>query len=179
VKRRAFLALSATAAALLPAAAFGRKFLSVDDARQLMFPGQALDRVSVTLDAAQSQAIERASGVPVHMRELAAWRAADGGWYLVDEVVGKHENITWALAIDGAGAVRQLEILEYRESYGGEVSNARWRKQFVGRTPQSLPVFDTDVRNISGATLSCSHLTEGVRRLLATYDVVLRHLPPG
>ncbi len=30
-----------------------------------------------------------------------------------------------------------------------------------------------DIQNISGATLSSKHITDGVRRLLATYDLVL------
>ena len=35
---------------------------------------------------------------------------------------------------------------------------------------------DKDIENISGATLSCVHLTDGVRRILHTYDLVLRAL---
>ncbi len=30
-----------------------------------------------------------------------------------------------------------------------------------------------DIQNISGATLSSKHITDGVRRLLATYELVL------
>jgi Na+-transporting NADH:ubiquinone oxidoreductase subunit NqrC len=30
------------------------------------------------------------------------------------------------------------------------------------------------ITNISGATLSCRHVTEGVRRVLATYEVCLK-----
>ena len=33
---------------------------------------------------------------------------------------------------------------------------------------------DEDIQNISGATLSCRHLTDGVKRLLALYDLVLK-----
>jgi len=29
------------------------------------------------------------------------------------------------------------------------------------------------IRNISGASLSCRHVTDGVRRLLSTYAIVL------
>ncbi len=31
-----------------------------------------------------------------------------------------------------------------------------------------------DIQNISGATLSCVHITDGIRRLLITHDVAIR-----
>ena len=53
--------------------------------------------------------------------------------------------------------------------------DARWRQQFVGkRAGQSLKL-GSDIKNISGATLSSKHVTDGVRRLLATYQIVLAH----
>jgi hypothetical protein len=33
---------------------------------------------------------------------------------------------------------------------------------------------EEDIQNISGATLSCRHITEGVRRLLALYAAELK-----
>lgn len=94
---------------------------------------------------------------------------------IVDEVVGKHEFITLAVALDPTGAVRSVEIMEYRESYGGQVRDPRWRAQFTGkRAGQSLQL-GREVKNISGATLSSKHVTDGVRRLLATYAIVLAH----
>jgi FMN-binding protein len=44
-------------------------------------------------------------------------------------------------------------------------------EQFVGKTASAPLKLDADIRNISGATLSSRHVTEGVRRLLATYEV--------
>ncbi len=167
---------SALASALLPLPVLARRYLSLEQAQKLMFADQGLQAVEVTLTPEQSLQIEQASGVSVRVPELSAWRSSDGGWFLVDEVIGKHEYITWALALDPSGAVRQVEILDYRESYGGEVRNRRWREQFEGSTASQLPRFKEEILNISGATLSCGHLTEGVRRLLATHDLVLKHL---
>jgi Na+-translocating ferredoxin:NAD+ oxidoreductase RnfG subunit len=88
-------------------------------------------------------------------------------------VIGKHEFINYAVALDATGAVRQLEILDYHESYGGEVHLPGWRRQFVGKHHGSPLQLNGDIKNISGATLSCGHVTDGVRRLLATYALVL------
>jgi Na+-transporting NADH:ubiquinone oxidoreductase subunit NqrC len=79
------------------------------------------------------------------------------------------------VALDPAGTVRDVEILDYREAYGGQVRDPRWRQQFIGkRAGQSLKL-GSDIKNISGATLSSKHVTDGVRRLLATYQLVLAH----
>jgi hypothetical protein len=126
-----------------------------------------------TLSDAQIQAIERDSGVKVATRELQAWRAADGGWFILDQVYGKHSPIRYALALAADGSVRQVEILEYLESYGGEVRLPAWRKQFVHKRHGDEIAIDRSIRNISGATLSCEHVTDGIRRVLSTYALVL------
>jgi Na+-translocating ferredoxin:NAD+ oxidoreductase RnfG subunit len=110
----------------------------------------------------------------VRSRALKVWKVRGGGWFIVDEVLGKHEYINYALGLNASGSVRQIEILDYRETYGYEVREASWRQQFVGKTSQAPLKLDGDVRNISGATLSSRHITEGVKRLLATYEVALR-----
>ena len=51
-------------------------------------------------------------------------------------------------------------------------SNARL--PLAGRKHGAKLKLDDDIKNISGATLSCRHLAEGVKRLLATYELVLK-----
>jgi FMN-binding domain len=83
-------------------------------------------------------------------------------------VIGKHLYIDYAVSIEG-GRVRRVDILAYRESYGGEVRSPSWLSQFVGKTSASPLKVGSDIRNISGATLSSMHVTEGVKRILAAY----------
>jgi Na+-transporting NADH:ubiquinone oxidoreductase subunit C len=96
-----------------------------------------------------------------------------GGWFIVDEVIGKHEFITYAVGLTNEGAVRGIEIMDYRESYGGQVRDPKWRAQFDGKTKAAPLQLDRDIKNISGATLSSRHITEGVRRVLALHDIAL------
>jgi Na+-translocating ferredoxin:NAD+ oxidoreductase RnfG subunit len=96
------------------------------------------------------------------------------GWFIVDEVYGKHELITYAVGLSADGSVRQIEVMDYRETYGYEIRNPAWRRQFVGKRHGDALELDQDIRNISGATLSCRHVTAGVRRLLALHEVALR-----
>jgi Na+-translocating ferredoxin:NAD+ oxidoreductase RnfG subunit len=152
---------------------FANTYLTVEQAQQTIFPGASFTQFPVTLTPDQQKNIESRSKVGVRSRELKVWKVSNGGWFFVDQVLGKHEYITYALGLTTNGAVKQIEILDYRETYGYQVRDEPWRQQFVGKTAASPLNLDQDIRNISGATLSSRHITDGVRRLLATYDVVL------
>lgn len=172
-----WLALPALAAAALPAHAV--QYFTVEQAQHALFPeASGFKEARVLLGSEQRAAIEKASKVRVRNAELHAWRVEAGGrhagWFLVDEVYGKHEFITYAVALDATGAVRGIEIMDYRETHGGQVRNANWRAQFHGKRAGAPLELDEDIKNISGATLSCKHLADGVRRLLATYEAVLK-----
>lgn len=171
-ERSAFL-LSLTALAVSPAC-YAVQYLSVEQAQALMFPNAVLTPLPMTLMAEQKKTIEARTGTMIRQSELKLWRAATGGYFLVDQVLGKHEFITYAVALDDSGAVRQIEILDYRETHGDEVRRPGWRSQFAGKTSADTLRVNKDIQNISGATLSCVHITDGVRRLLATYDVAIR-----
>jgi hypothetical protein len=176
VRRRAFLrsCLALLAGLVVPRVVRSETYLSVGEAQGLLFPGETLRKLTVRLTAEQKKAVERASGQRVRKLDLELWRASGGGWFLVDEVLGKHEFITYAVGLDPAGSVRGIEVLEYRETYGFEIRRPEWRAQFRGKTAASPLKLDEDVQNISGATLSCAHVTDGVRRVLDTFDLVLR-----
>jgi hypothetical protein len=94
------------------------------------------------------------------------------GHVFMDEVIGRQNLITYAVGIDADGALRNLEIMAYRESHGGEVRNPAWREQFNGRSSLDQLRFRTDIKNISGATLSSEHVTEGVRWLVALWQAL-------
>jgi Na+-translocating ferredoxin:NAD+ oxidoreductase RnfG subunit len=158
----------------VPAPAFAARYMTVDEALRMAFPeADTFAPVRLSLTAAQWQAIDREAPAPVAAREPLAWKASAGGEEIgrvyVDEVLGKQLFITYAVAIGADGSVRRVEILEYRETHGFEVRNVRWLKQFAGADAASPLQLNKDIRNISGATLSCRHVTEGVRRLLVVH----------
>src|SRR5688500_9519951 len=91
--------------AAVPAAAHAEVYLSAEQARAAMFPGAAFLDSSRTLSDAQVAEIRKLSGERVLNRRLRAWRVSTGGWFVVDQVIGKHEFITYAVGFDAAGAV--------------------------------------------------------------------------
>jgi uncharacterized protein with FMN-binding domain len=138
--------------AIVSTSAHATAYLTVEQAQRAIFPG-------VTFAA---------TGQP------NVWRTSNGGVFVVDRVVGKHEFITMAVGINANGTVKQIEIMDYRESYGYEVRDAAWRAQFVGKNANSQLQLDADIKNISGATLSSKHVTDGVKRILQKYQSSLK-----
>lgn len=160
-------------AAVVAAPAMATTYFTVEQAQQKLFPGKQLAPLDVTLSKAQTKAIKQASGVRVREDSPKVWQVAGGGWFYLDQVLGKHEMITYALALDAGGKVTGLEILDYRETYGGEVRNPKWRAQFTGKKFGATLKLDADIVNLSGATLSSAHIADGVRRLLATHELAV------
>ncbi|MDE2219166.1 MAG: FMN-binding protein [Gammaproteobacteria bacterium] len=165
---------------LAPApAVIAADYLSLADAQRAIFP-DALRFAAVALQptAAQLKAIAALAGVQPARGRLAAWRVfgRDGelGFFFTDEVVGRQDFIDYALGINADGSLRAPEIMSYRESHGGEVRNAAWRAQFAHRSNGATLRPAIDIRNIAGATLSCEHLTAGVRYLAALWQLLLR-----
>lgn len=149
-------------------------------ARGLFPDGSRFVAVPMDLTRDQRNLVRERAGVRVRPRRIKAWRVAgDGGWLFVDEVLGKHEFITYAVAIDRDGRVTGVEILEYRESYGGEIQRASWRRQFHGRRVTDGLRFGRDVDGISGATLSARNVTDGVRKLLVLREFLDRRDASG
>jgi FMN-binding domain len=127
--------------------------------------------IYMSLGAAQKAAFPSATNFVDH--DGRSWKAMAGdrllGLVVLDHVIGKHLFIDYMVAFDTTGRVTKVDILQYRESYGGEVRETGWLAQFVGKTSGSALRVGSDIRNISGATLSSLHLTEGIKRLIGTY----------
>jgi hypothetical protein len=137
----------------------------------VMSVGSAAHAVQyLSITEAQRHAFPAATNFAV-VQSDRIWRAEAGGrvvgFFIFDRVIGKHLYIDYSVALDPSGRIRQIDILQYRESYGGEIRGPSWLAQFVGKTNSSSLQVGVDIRNISGATLSCHHVTEGVKRIMA------------
>lgn len=89
------------------------------------------------------------------------------GFAVVREVRGKDQPITFLVATDTADRLRDVDILVYREPYGGEVAYDAWRRQFRGSSTDDALQVGRDIRTISGATISVNAVTVGVRQALS------------
>jgi len=159
--------------------AYAVQYLTVEQAQREAFPQATFFRTAdVVLNPAQAEAVsERLSKKFKSGQRLRVWRAEQGsqllGWFVTDAVIGKHLLIDYAVALSPSGEVERVEILEYRENYGGEIRREEWLRQFRGKEAGAALRLDEDVLNITGATLSCRHVTEGVKKIVAIADVCL------
>ncbi len=166
---------AATLALLASTSGYATEYLTSEQARAALFPGATFTATSLTLSPEQIKDVSQRSRVRLRNSRIQVWQASSGGWFFVDEVLGKHELITYAVGLDDDGTVRGVEILTYRESYGHEIRNPAWRAKFIGKTAASPLILDQDIPNLTGATLSSRHVMEGVKRILAIHALALAH----
>jgi len=162
------LALAAFAA--VPAMVCAATYGTADEVAHRTFKtATAFAEVLVAPSPEDAAALSAPGGVPHGALRTIEARQGDVvlGRVIVDSVVGKFEQIDYAVSVDAAGKVLGVEILTYREGHGSEVRLPAWRNQFVGKTAADPVRIGSDISNISGATLSCNHLTDGVHRLVA------------
>ena len=156
-------------------------YFSEAQVNALLAPGKVLVERKIVVDKPLLKSIKKQTTARLNTRQLKVWELqqdnAQAGWIFHHQVLGKHENIRYALAIDDSGRITGMEVMEYRETHGGEVRGNAWRAQFFSMSLGDRFKLGDDIDNISGATLSCRHLADGVHGLLILYDQLLRNNP--
>src|SRR5260370_4631174 len=94
-------------------------------------PAYAVQYLSIA--EAQKQAFPSATQF-VEVEAGRIWKAEAGGrvagFFIFDRVIGKHLFIDYSVALDPAGRLHSVEILDYTESYGGEARAPRSLEEF-------------------------------------------------
>ena len=181
---RGVFGLIGAAALMMPASVVvAADYLTIDAAQKAIFPSaDSFEPLVLALSSEQKSAIAALAGPQPRHGSFRVWKAVQSGiplgYVLLDEVIGRSDLITYAIGIGSDGALTAVEVLAYRESHGAEIRNAAWRRQFANRRDLSELEFRIDIKNISGATLSSEHVTQGVRWLLALWETALREPPP-
>lgn len=92
------------------------------------------------------------------------------GYAFIDDQMGQHLPITFGVKLSRDGVVLRQEVMNYREQRGGEISDKRFRKQFVGKTVDDPIRANDDIDCVSGATISSRAIAVGVRRTVVLFD---------
>ena len=151
-------------------------YMTGEEAANVFFPGQIFKKHNIELSDEEKNQIQKLSDTQLKSKYTTLLVSGEGNVVFLDQVIGKHEQISFAVGITKEAKVKGIEILEYRESYGHQVRREEWRKQFVGKDKSSTLKNNQDIKNISGATLSSNHITDGVRRILQTYELIKKRL---
>jgi len=96
------------------------------------------------------------------------------GYGVIVEEIGKSLPITFMVGVRPDGKVAEVAVMAYREPYGGEVRYPRFLAQYTGKTLRDPLLPYRDIHNITGATLSCQSIGQGVRKALALVHVLFQ-----
>ncbi len=88
------------------------------------------------------------------------------GFAIVEDEKGQHQPITFGVQVDPRGRIARVEVMAYREAYGGEIKDPRFLRQFVGRTITDVLKPGLDIDGITGATISSRSASVVVHRAL-------------
>lgn len=126
------------------------------------------------LDDAAATEFRRSLGYDAPRREYVVYigRGANGidGYALIDNEMGKHRPMTFAVHIGPDGAVRESALMVYREDVGGQVREKPFMRQFVGKRPGDPIRLGAGIDGISGATISSRAICVGVQRSIWIVD---------
>ena len=147
-----------------------------------VFPGAHQTRLIVLpITFEEKSRFKQQAGMELARDSLEVIVAADPdtciGYGVLDEVRGKEQPITYLVSVDRSLVIRDVDILAYRESYGGEVGNRSWLRQFDGKHPGDSIRPGKEIKSITGATISARAITMGVNRTLLLLVILHPRLP--
>lgn len=156
----------------------GRVFLTREEALEEIFPN--VERVQIdewSLDVEEVEVVESETGADVSGTCALTYRVcgADGalkGYAMVLDERGKYRPITFMVGVTPDLRVRGVEVMVYREDRGDEVRHDRFLRQYRGKGRKDPIRTHRDIVNVTGATISVRSLNRGVKRALATLDLV-------
>lgn len=180
MRRSATLAVLAAAAACgiatWPRAAGATVFHAKDEALKLAFPtAERVDDRPFILTEEQKAAVEARAHAPL---ESLLWTVYSGwrgdellGYAIIDTHTVRTLPETMMVVLSPAGEVRRVEILAFYEPPEYTPTD-RWVRQFDGRHLDDDLKLGGAIQGITGATLSATAMTAGVRRVLALFAIL-------
>ena len=129
------------------------------------------------LDAGVKRELEAKLGRRIEEDELDVAKVYDGsgalrGYAVVTEEIGKYRPITFMVGVGPDLRVRDVAVMVYRESRGGDVKRKRFLSQYRGKRATDPIDVGRDIINVSGATISVRSLNAGVKRVLAELTAI-------
>lgn len=114
-------------------------------------------------EALRAQAQQAIGLAPAALR-VRYWQAGERTAWILEEI-GKEQPITLGIVIE-KGAVKDVEVLAFRESRGWEIRYPAFTAQYAGGALDAEGRVDQRVDGITGATLSVRAVDRAVRQAL-------------
>ncbi|MFP5263176.1 MAG: FMN-binding protein [Blastocatellia bacterium] len=174
------IAASAACATLSAQAAEAQTFLTLEQAPKAVFPeADSFEQRKITSTAELRAEVLRLVGrkpsiwEPFYYAYVARRGGEIIGYAIVCEEIGRDRPITYIVAATPGGEVKDVAVMTYRETRGGEVRYPAFTRQFKGKSLGDPIRGQGDIRNITGATLSVRAMATGVRKALAVIQLTV------
>lgn len=124
--------------------------------------------------------VESSAGQKFYKEFVYLWRVYEKDELMsvaiLDNVNGKSLPITFLTIFDINGNIITVEVLKYREPYGGQVTEKGWLKQFSNKNSGNNFDVGKDISTISGATISVNSVTKGIKKLTLLFHEIKKVL---
>lgn len=154
-------------------------YLTIDQAPKAVFPGAEIERKDAVSTSGFRDKLKAKLGrlqptvwEPSYITFTARQNNAIIGYAVVVDEVGKHDPITLVVSTGPDFKVRDVAVMVYRETRGGEIAQRRFLAQYKGKRGQDPIQLDRDIVGISGATLSAQGANRAVHKALAVLELV-------
>jgi Na+-translocating ferredoxin:NAD+ oxidoreductase RnfG subunit len=163
--------------AIIATSADAKVFFTQKQALALAFPdADRIEQATWVLTPEQVDAIQKQARSRLDSRLVSlhtAWRGGQViGYAHIDVHTVRTKSEGFMIVLDPDGHVRSVRVLAFYEPLD-YLPSERWYDAFIGKGRDDGLRIGRDVDAVSGATLSAQAATEGVRRMLAYYTVLL------
>jgi len=148
------------------------RYLETDAFLASAFPAGVPESRTLWIRGELRQSLEAVLGHPFASLRVRGWYDGVTSAWILDEI-GKELPITIGVTV-AAGEIREVRILEFRESRGWEVRYPFFTDQFRDARLADSAELDRRIDGITGATLSVNAVTRVARVALLLHDQIGR-----
>jgi len=94
------------------------------------------------------------------------------GYAVVVDEIGKVNPFTLMVSTTPDFRVRDVAVMVYRETRGGEITQKRFLAQYKGKRSSDVLLLNRDIVGITGATLSVNGANRAVHKALSVLELV-------
>jgi Na+-translocating ferredoxin:NAD+ oxidoreductase RnfG subunit len=156
-------------------------YLTIDQASKTLFPGAEIERKDVHSMEEFREKLKAALGrvtptvwEPDYPTFIARQNNQIVGYAIVVDEIGKVNPFTLMVSTTPDFKVRDVAVMVYRETRGGEITQKRFLAQYKGKGSSDPLLLNRDIVGISGATLSVQGANRAVHKALAVLELTYR-----
>lgn len=151
-----------------------KTYLAQPQALQMAFPSYQVERKTLFLTSAQAAQVEQASGTKpdslIYTYYVARSSAGVAGIAFFDRRIVRSMPVTYMAVVSPAGTIQSVEILSFDEPEDFFPPD-RWLALYKNRALNNDLAIGRGIPHITGASLTSQAMNDGIRLILAIYQV--------